>query len=440
MAGGEELSTSERAELERLRAEVVTLRRRTSGRAGRAWRWVGSTVLLVLAALLFSVSTLAIFVRTQLLDTDRYVETVAPLARDPVVQDAIANRVTDEFMVKLDIAGLTQQLVTALEERGVPPIVNELVGPMVSGVRNFVHTEVHNVVTSDRFAQVWDSANRVAHDELDAILTSGKGEFLTAEGTQISLNVGALLTIVKQRLVDAGFGLAARVPDTNITVPLFHVEQLPRIRTAVSILNTLYWLLPLVALLLLLAGVLVAPNRRRALLIGSLAFAIGLLLLLGGMAAARSYYLNNLPDTIKSPDAVRVVFDTETRFLVQAIKTLATLFGIIALLCLIFGPSQPAVLLRRLVDRGLDAGGGALARTGVSMGPVPRVLRQYRRAIVVGVVALAVLILVLWGTPGIGGVIWLTVGALLLLGLIEIVARAEGPPSAHTAVPAPAPG
>jgi hypothetical protein len=434
------LSTSERAELERLRAEVATLQQRRSARAGRSARWVVSVVLLVIAALLFSASTVAVFVRTQLLDTDRYVETVAPLARDPVVQDAITDRLTDEFMTKLDIAGLSQQLVTALQERGAPEIINQLVGPMVSGVRNFVRNEIHKVVTSDRFAQVWDSANRIAHDELDAVLTTGRGQFLTAEGAEIVLNVGALLTLVKQRLVDAGFGLAARVPDTSITVPLFHVENLPRIRTAVSVLNTLYWLLPVLALTLLLAGVLVAPNRRRGLLIGSISFAVALLLLLGGMAAARTYYLNNLPDTIQSPEAVRVVFDTETRFLVEAIKTLAVLFGIVALMCLIFGTSRPAILLRRLVDRGLDAGGRALARTGVSFGPVPRVLRHYRRAIVVGAVALAVLILVLWGTPGIPGVIWLTVGVLVFLGLVELIARAEGPSPAGTPVPQPSPG
>ena len=434
------LSTSEREELERLRAEVATMRQRSSGRAGRSARWVGAVVLLVVAALLFSASTVAVFVRTQLLDTNRYVETVAPLARDPAVQDAITNRLTDEFMTKVDVAGLTQQLVAALQERGAPEILTQLTGPIVSGVRNFVRTEIHKVVTSDQFARVWDSANRIAHDELDRVLTTGQGEFLTAQGTEISLNVGALLTIVKQRLVDAGFGLAARVPDSSITVPLFHVEDLPRIRTAVSVLNTLYWLLPLLALVLLLAGVLVAPNRRRGLLTGSIAFAVALLLLLGAMAAARTYYLNNLPDTIQSPEAVRAVFDTETRFLVQAIKTLAVLFGIVALMCLVFGPSRPAFLLRRLVDRGLDAGGRALARTGMSFGPVPGVLRHYRRAIGVGAVVLAVLILVLWGTPGIAGVIWLTVGVLVFLGLVELVARAEGPPPAGTPVPQPSPG
>jgi hypothetical protein len=429
----DELSTSERAELEKLRSQ-------TQGRGVRGWRWVGAVALFVVASLLFMTSVVAVYVRSQVLDTDRYVETVAPLARDPAVQDAITNRLTDEFMTKLDIAGLTQQLADALKARGVPDVVSQLVSPIVGGVRSFISGEIHKVVTSDRFAQFWDSANRTAHEELSAVLTTGKGQFLTAEGTQVSLNAGALLTLVKQRLVDAGFGLAAKVPDTSITIPLFESDQLPRIRTAVSLLNTLAWVLPLVSLLLLLAGVLSAPNRRRGLLVGSIAFAVGLLVLLGALTAARTYYLNHLPDTVQSPDAVRVLFDTETRFLIKAIQTLTVLFAIIALACLVFGPSRLAVGLRRLVDRGLDAGGRAIARTGVPLGPVPAFLRQQRRPIAVGVVVLAVAILIIWQTPGISGLLWLTVGVLALLAIIELIARAESPPAAAVAAVQPTPG
>jgi hypothetical protein len=428
----DELSTSERAELDKLR-------RQAQGRGVRGWRWVGAVALFVVASLLFMTSVVAVYVRSQVLNTDRYVETVAPLARDPAVQDAITNRLTDEFMTKLDIAGLTQQLADALKARGVPDVVTQLVSPIVGGVRSFISGEIHKVVTSDRFAQFWDSANRTAHEELSAVLTTGKGQFLSAQGTQVSLNAGALLTMVKQRLVDAGFGLAAKVPDTSITIPLFESDQLPRIRTAASLLNTLAWVLPLVSLLLLLAGVLAAPNRRRGLLVGSIAFAVGLLLLLGALTAARTYYLNHLPDTVQSPDAVRVLYDTETRFLIKAIQTLTVLFAITALACLVFGPSRLAVGLRRLVDRALDAGGRAIARTGVPLGPVPAFLRQQRRPIAVGVVVLAVAILIIWQTPGIAGLLWLTVGVLALLAIIELIARAESHPAAAVAAQ-PTPG
>src|SRR5689334_12050897 len=118
------LSTSERADLERLRGDVDQLRGEveqlhasTHGRAARFGRWSAATVMVVIAALIFGASVVAVYVRSQLLDTNRYVATVAPLARDPAVQDAITNRLTNEFMTKLDVQGLVQQLATGLEQK-----------------------------------------------------------------------------------------------------------------------------------------------------------------------------------------------------------------------------------------------------------------------------------------------------------------------------------
>ena len=398
------LSTSERTELEQLRVEVVDLRRKTHGRAARFGRWSAATVMVVIAALLFGTSVVAVYLKTQLLDTDKYVETVAPLARDPAVQDAITNRLTDEFMTKLDVAGLVQQLATGLEQRGAPSVLSNVVGPVTSGVRSFISDLIHKVVTSSQFATAWDTANRIAHQEIDDVLTTGKGQFLTANGTQVSLDAGSILTMAKQRLVDSGFTLASKVPDTSITVPLFQAKELPRIRTAVTLLNTLAWVLPLIAVVLLGLAVLVAPNRRRGLLLGAITFAIVLLVMLAALAIVRTYYLNHLPDT-SSPDAARVIYDTATRFLVQAIQTLVVLFLVVAVLCWVFGPSRPARLIQRGVDALLDLGGHGLARTGVPLGPVPAFLRRQRTPIAVAVTVLVLLILVLWQTPGIAGIV-----------------------------------
>jgi hypothetical protein len=76
-----------------------------------------------------------------------------------------------------------------------------------------------------------------------------------------------------------------------------------------------------------------------------------------------------------------------------------------------------------------------ISHTGVSLGAVPGWLRHSRRTIIVGVVLVAIAILVIWRQPGIGGVVWVTVGALVLLGLVEIVARTEEvrPPTEHRA-------
>src|SRR5262245_36405554 len=389
MSEGAELTPSEREELVQLRREAA---QEHGGGAGRGLRWTAAVVLLLISAMLGAVSVVAGFVRGQLLNTDRYVETVAPLVRDPAVQDAIAGRLTEVIVTQLNLTRLTQQLADALEQRGAPTQLDGLVGPAVNGLTSFIHDQVRTVVSSDQFADVWDTANRVAHSEIDAVLTTGRGKLLTSQGTEVSLDLGSLLDLVKQRLVANGFSLADKIPNISVTVPLFASDDLPRIRTAVSILNTAAWVLPLITLALLLAGVLVAPNRRRGLLVGSAIFAGGMLVLIAALGLVRTYYLNNLPESVQSPEAARVVYDTETRFLIDTVRTLLTLFLVVAVACWLAGPSRPAVLLRKGVGWVLDAAGRALAGSGFPLGPTPALARRYRHGVSIGLALLGVLI------------------------------------------------
>lgn len=64
---------------------------------------------LVLVGLLAISSVAARFARSEILDTDRYVTMVTPLASDPVIQGAVTDRVTDEVFRQVDITGLTEE-------------------------------------------------------------------------------------------------------------------------------------------------------------------------------------------------------------------------------------------------------------------------------------------------------------------------------------------
>jgi hypothetical protein len=93
------MTADERDELERLRAEVVALRAvPPPPRVRRRVRWasVGSAILLVLGLLLVPVSVLAVWTNNQVSNTERFVATVSPVAADPAVQAALANRITAE--------------------------------------------------------------------------------------------------------------------------------------------------------------------------------------------------------------------------------------------------------------------------------------------------------------------------------------------------------
>lgn len=79
-----------------------------------------------------------------------------------------ADRLTDEPMAALDVTGVSQQLVDALVDQGAPEALDGFAGPIADGVRSFVHGQITRVVESERFATVWDNANRTAHQQLSA--------------------------------------------------------------------------------------------------------------------------------------------------------------------------------------------------------------------------------------------------------------------------------
>ena len=120
------LTGEERAELERLRAEVAHLRATPPATAaepppgrppGRGrWRALVASLLIVAGCVLAPLSLAAVWTRNQVTDTDRYVATVSPLARDPAVQAAVADQITAKVFSYIDIQGLTTQAVQALIE------------------------------------------------------------------------------------------------------------------------------------------------------------------------------------------------------------------------------------------------------------------------------------------------------------------------------------
>ena len=130
-------------------------------RPRQRWRSVVATLLIVIACILAPLAGVAVWSKNLITNTDRYVTTVAPLARDPAIQAAVADKITAEIFARLDVTGITNQAVDALAERGLPPLVatqlHALSGPLSDGVQSFVRTEVGKVVASDAFADAWVS-------------------------------------------------------------------------------------------------------------------------------------------------------------------------------------------------------------------------------------------------------------------------------------------
>jgi len=351
-----------RAENERLRREINRLRGQVSSTGGapardahrrRRVRWAGAIVLLALGLVLTPVAGIAIWARNAVFDTDKYVATVAPLARDPAIQDAIAARITTEVFRAVDVDELVDRSVAFLAEQGAPEQVALLADPVKKGLRSFATDQVRTVVRSEQFARAWDEANRVAHQGLVAALTGEGSGGITVSGETVSVNLGAFIAAIRPQLAEAGFPLADRIPQVNVSFTILESEQLPRIQRAARALDTLVVPLALTTVALLVLGVLVAPDRRRMLLAAGLGITGAMVVLLAVLTATREFYLNHLPAGTQSVDAAAVIWDTMLRFLVSGARNGIWVGLVIAVVAWLAGPAGPAVTLRRLVAAGV---------------------------------------------------------------------------------------
>jgi hypothetical protein len=445
MREGPELTGEERAELERLRAEVATLRSRLRQpaadrgdrvaavrRTGRQrWRTIVATLLIVLACLLAPLSVVAVWARNQVTNTDRYVATVAPLAEDPAIQNAIADQITAQVFTYIDVRGLTNEVVDALATRGLPPRLaaqlQALTVPIASGVEGFTRTQVGKVVQSQAFADAWVQANRVAHDELVKALTGEGGGAITVEDNRVSVNMAPFIQTVKQQLTAAGFTLAARIPEVNASFTLFQSDSITRARSAFNLLNTLGVWLPVIVLILIVLGVYVARDHRRALVGAGLGVALGMLVLALGLAIFRSIYLNGVPADVLPHDAAAVLYDTIVRFLRAGLRTVLVLGLVVAAGAFLTGQSVTAVRTRESLARAIGWLQGGAEQAGLRTGPVGGWVHRHKRALRIGAVVAASLALVFWSRPTGKVVIGLALALLVALAIIEFLGRAPQP-------------
>nr|WP_329911550.1 hypothetical protein [Streptomyces sp. SP18BB07] len=432
-AGWHVFSAAEREEYERLR--------RHAGVRHRRLRKAGAALLLVVTLLLAPLAVVAAWVEDTVADTDRYVETVAPLASDPAIQHVVIERLTDEVVKNVDVKAVTDALTKVLADNGAPPQVvagaGALDGPLRSVVHTVVERNVTRVITSEFFQQVWEGANRRAHAAVVHMLTGEREGALRATGDTIQLDVGAVVDQVRERLVDAGFDKAAAIPDSDRTITLFHTDELGKAQDGMRLLNILGTWLPVITIALAALAVWTAPGHRAMLLITALGISVMMGVLLVALAVVRRVYLDAVPAATLPPDAAAAVFDTFLRFLRDSTRTLLVIFLATALAAYLYGPGRVARWVRALARRGTTAAGRSLRRAGVSTGRTGGRLAAHPRwttGVVLGAGAVALL---LWNHPTVGAVVLVAVLVIVVLALVAVAAAAADPAPDEAALTRP---
>ena len=227
--------------------------------------------MIVLGCLLVPVTAASFWARTTITDTDSYVAVVGPLASDPEVQAAVEAQLTDRVMTELAKLDIMGSLTSALEARGVSPALAQALALLQSPVQDrteaLVSRVVDRVVTSDAFANVWVSANRVAHTQLIRLLEGETSVLTQQENGQLVVDISALSSTVRTALENAGVPGASRLPDIGGTVVVGDGQRLSQAKTAYQLVKGLPWVILVVDLALLVGGVLLARRRWRATLL-----------------------------------------------------------------------------------------------------------------------------------------------------------------------------
>ena len=394
-------------------AAVSAPRPRRRGRFSAFW----SAVLITLACLLAPLSVLSGWAADVIGDTDRYVATVAPLARNPDVQQAVADRTATALMSRLGLSTLAGQVSPADRPR-LAALLQQAARPVEQALTDLVHDTALRVTRSAAFATVWTNANRAAHDAAVKALTGNGSSAVQLTDDAVVIDLAPVIDQVKQQLAAAGLTVVNRLPEIHTDFTVARSPDIGRIKTAFRLLQFAGNWLPLTGLVLALIGVLLAARRRRALVALALGVAGAALVLLIGISLFRGFYLSGLPDSVSAP-AAAAVYDALVRFLRSAARTVIVLGVVLGLAAWLSGRGRYAVATRALWYAAFAGLRTTARRFGLRLGPLGRFVHRAKPALTWILLAAAALALALWPYPTGWVIFGLALAVLCALAVLE---------------------
>jgi hypothetical protein len=389
-----------------------------AGRSARRSHRFWVAILLVIGTVLTPLTIVALFVKNQINDTDRYVQTVKPLATNAAIQAYVADDVANQLFERVDIK--------AYVEDALPRRADVLAGPLTSALQGFVRQAVQRILATDQFETLWVEANRLAHAQLVNILTGRKtgGVTATANGA-VTVDLSEVTKLVEQQLESTGIDLFSKIPIASIggKITVFRSNDLYKARSAFRILNTVAFVLPFLVLACFGGAIYLSKNRRRGFVASAIAFTLGSLLLALALFVARGAYLNAATGNGLPYDAAAAMYDTLVRFLHTSVRA-ATFFSAIVVISVFFaGPSRFAVWFRLRVRQGANWLGRQSDEAGWQwLAPNAFVVKR-KKGLRIVVAVLAFLVAFRWKHPTPSIIVDIAIVTLVVLGVIEFFGR-----------------
>jgi uncharacterized membrane protein (Fun14 family) len=280
--------------------------------------------------LIFVLSTLGItslvgfmlvhWTERQILTTDNWVKIVAPLPKNDAVATSLSTYSVDKLFSGIDVE---QKISDALPDKA-----SFLADPLTDRLQARTQNLTKNIIQSDRFQNIWITANRAAHQRL---MDSARGTSKPAPkiNTNFNLDLSPLRQAIKDRLgvsFQPIFASQPRASDNKESLKASLSTKLSTFKKFVRSVDFLNGVLGLLGLACLVGAIVLTTARRKLLLIISSAILVISLLQLIGVKAVRPAILNHIQNQSYRP-AAGVVYDS----LISNFKRSATLVVILSL-------------------------------------------------------------------------------------------------------------
>ena len=392
--------------------ESAKTTRRFDGRGFSAW------IVLVVAALLFPIALTAFWAQQTVVDTERYISTVAPLSEDPTIQKAVGETVTNAIVKQLDLQTTVAGLLSDY------PRLAPLSGPLASGVNGFIGTTVDKILASDQFSEVWVQINTKAQQALIGALTNEPTGAVTIQGDQVVLDTGDLITLVKQKLVDRGLSFAANIPvppAADREVVLLTAPQLSEARTIYAIAQPIAAWLIYVVLLMFLGAILLSRRRPRMVMATGIALLLGALALRLLIVVGQGQVSLNLQGT-PFGEAEVAFFTILTTVLLAAIRATFVLGLVLAIVGWFLSGTSAAVKTRAFFSGAIGGAGSKASDSAIA--PVGAWFARSRTFCRVAIVAIAIAVLIISSQVTGALIAWTTIIAVIAIVIVEFLAAA----------------
>lgn len=200
-------------------------------------------VLLALGAVLAFLSILSVWIERQVLETNDYVDTSGKMLQNETIRSAVADYMVSELYNNVDIEG---------ELAKIPPKnldqLKQLAGPAAAGLRDLAVQGMDELLKQDTAQNLWQGANRAAHEQLVTVLEGGNTTVGTTSGA-VTLDLGRMVRTLGGDL-GINSSLTGKIPADAGQVEIVQSDELgtaQKIATGVKGLAIVFTLLAMLA-------------------------------------------------------------------------------------------------------------------------------------------------------------------------------------------------